>query len=460
MKGHPTLLLCVVLLTSGIGAQVAQIPPQAAPPMNAAPVPPIQSQGQGSARGPPAPPAQPRQAQEGQPPPSKPQGVPVQQAQPIPAQPMQAQPVQPQPVQAQPVQVQPVQAQPVQAQPVQAQFVNAQPVQAQPVQAQFVNAQIVEPSAANAYAVPPYVQPAQQQAAHVAPQLVYPPSVNAPAGGQHAQIPNIQQGNIPLYQNQPYVPYEHYAAHPQYGAPAYGYAQAVNVSHGPVAPQDLSPEQMRELAAAQGLYQQGESQVAQTGDTAAQWEALMADFVPDMIVTFKLAGGSTEHFHQEVGPEPVLIRGGFFESMTDSGSAVSFTVISPQGKIAYLSRTGEGVFKFETKEPGQYTFAVHNAGWLGAKYVTFVVGAGMAEGLTQEDVDSLDGNIKMLYRMLYDMETQASYTWRRMKSHLEGMSTAARHTYYALLAQLCITGLATIVQLNIIKRMVSHRRMF
>eukprot|EP01056_Protomagalhaensia_sp_Gyna25_P004619 Protomagalhaensia_sp_Gyna_25__4618@NODE_426_length_3472_cov_21_979610_g327_i0_p1_GENE_NODE_426_length_3472_cov_21_979610_g327_i0NODE_426_length_3472_cov_21_979610_g327_i0_p1_ORF_typecomplete_len508_score71_72EMP24_GP25L/PF01105_24/3_5e16_NODE_426_length_3472_cov_21_979610_g327_i0521575 len=366
---------------------------------------------------------------------------PQQQAVPKPQQPQMAQGIQ---AQGQPIMQQAV---PVQAQVLaQGQAVPAQPVgQVPPIQ-QPPNVYVQGQGVPIQYAAPPN----GKQQAPVNAHMIYPPQgpPNIPPGAQ-------AQGNIPLYQMPPYM--SGAGAIPQHMQPPLG--QAVNASRaGPIAPGEMSLEQMRALEAAQGLYGAGEATVA--GDTAAQWEALMADFVPDMIVTFKLQGGSTEHFHQEVGPQPTLIRGGFFESMTESGSAVSFTVISPSGKVAYMSRTGEGVFKFETKEAGQYTFAVHNSGWLGAKYVTFVVGAGVAEGLTQEDVDSLDGNVKMLYRMLYDMETQASYTWRRLKSHLEGMHSVASNTYYALLAQLAITGLATILQLHVIKRMVSHRRMF
>lgn len=96
----------------------------------------------------------------------------------------------------------------------------------------------------------------------------------------------------------------------------------------------------------------------------------------------------------------------------------------------------------------------------GNKFVTFVVGAGTQQQLTATDVETLDGNIQMLYRMLGEMETQSSYLWVRQKSHLEGVNATARGTYHALIVGLVMTGLATLFQLNIIKRMVAHRRMF
>lgn len=96
----------------------------------------------------------------------------------------------------------------------------------------------------------------------------------------------------------------------------------------------------------------------------------------------------------------------------------------------------------------------------GQKYVTFVVGAGLEKGLTNDDISSLDGNVRVLYRMLGDMETQSSYLWLRQKSHLEEINKTATQTYYALIAELLCTGLATMVQLSVIKKIVSHRRMF
>lgn len=67
----------------------------------------------------------------------------------------------------------------------------------------------------------------------------------------------------------------------------------------------------------------------------------------------------------------------------------------------------------------------------GHKYVTFVVGAGEEKSLTKEDISTLDGNIRVLYRMLGDMETQSSYLWLRQKSHLDNINKTASQTYYA-----------------------------
>eukprot|EP01054_Gregarina_sp_Poly1_P004094 Gregarina_sp_Poly_1__4093@NODE_2245_length_2417_cov_121_274468_g1441_i0_p1_GENE_NODE_2245_length_2417_cov_121_274468_g1441_i0NODE_2245_length_2417_cov_121_274468_g1441_i0_p1_ORF_typecomplete_len362_score55_71EMP24_GP25L/PF01105_24/1_6e07_NODE_2245_length_2417_cov_121_274468_g1441_i01401225 len=186
-------------------------------------------------------------------------------------------------------------------------------------------------------------------------QQIYPPGNVGGVG--HAAIPPQMQP--PLHPAQMAAMQAAYQNAGSQQHPLYGNDSRV----GPIAPHEMNVDQIRQLEAAEGLYPNGGLPENGAGDTAAQWEAMMADFVPDMIVTFKLSGGSTEHFHQEVGPEATLIRGGFFESMTENGAAVSFTVISPSGKVAYTSKAGEGIFKFETKEPGQYTFAVHNAGW-------------------------------------------------------------------------------------------------
>lgn len=62
--------------------------------------------------------------------------------------------------------------------------------------------------------------------------------------------------------------------------------------------------------------------------------------------------------------------------------------------------------------------------------------------------------------MLGDMETQSSYLWLRQKSHLDNINKTASQTYYALVIELVCTALATVVQLSVIKKMVSHRRLF
>lgn len=51
------------------------------------------------------------------------------------------------------------------------------------------------------------------------------------------------------------------------------------------------------------------------------------------IITFRLAATKQEHFHQDVGALPVLIRGGFFESSEDGSAPISFQILSPSGKV-------------------------------------------------------------------------------------------------------------------------------
>lgn len=231
---------------------------------------------------------------------------------------------------------------------------------------------------------------------------------------------------------------------------------------GPIVPAQYLKQTQdgRALYETQAFVPMNNSADVGSENLAAEWERVMTDFLPDMIVTFKLASGESEHFNQDVGAEPVLIRGGFFESTDDHASSIRFQIVSPSGKVVYKSTKGEGLFKIQTEESGTYTFALSNGNWSGLKYVTFVIGTGTERSLSQEDISTLDGNIKVLYRMLGDMETQSTYLWLRQKSHLEEIKKTATQTYYVLIVELGCTALATIIQLGVIKKMVSHRRLF
>lgn len=51
------------------------------------------------------------------------------------------------------------------------------------------------------------------------------------------------------------------------------------------------------------------------------------------LVTFRLPARTDEYFYQEVGPEPTLIRGGYFVAGDDHTGPIEFSVMTPKGDV-------------------------------------------------------------------------------------------------------------------------------
>ena len=98
----------------------------------------------------------------------------------------------------------------------------------------------------------------------------------------------------------------------------------------------------------------------------------MHDFVPEDITTVEIIPrGETvsfclviylQTFYEDVGSEPVYIRGAFFVGKSTTGNrAIDFFVVSPKNQVVVSKRKAEeGIFRFNTTMEGRYAFVFSN----------------------------------------------------------------------------------------------------
>lgn len=187
----------------------------------------------------------------------------------------------------------------------------------------------------------------------------------------------------------------------------------------------------------------------------AEWDEHMDDFQPDMLVTFKLKGHSDEFFYQEVGPEPTLIRGGYFTALDKDATPLKFDIIDPQGNPIIQRLRPESLFHFVTESPGIYTLALHNPNRYTDSFVTLVVGAGNETSLRSEQLRSVEDNMFAVTRMVQEIVTESTYLWGRQKSHIRAVARSANRVIWLSGLELATIGLTVVIQVFLMKNLVS-----
>eukprot|EP00923_Selenidium_pygospionis_P028858 GHVN01051601.1.p1 GENE.GHVN01051601.1~~GHVN01051601.1.p1 ORF type:complete len:391 (-),score=64.15 GHVN01051601.1:2545-3717(-) len=190
-----------------------------------------------------------------------------------------------------------------------------------------------------------------------------------------------------------------------------------------------------------------------------EWDVHMANFVPDMLVTFNLASRSDEYFYHDVSMEQEMIRGGFFVTATDEASELDFTIMDPESRIIMKKKDHEALFHFDCEMMGTYTFILSNRKWLESKLVTFAIGAGNETALTGEEVSSATVNARHINRMLQDIQSESQVLWSRTRSHMRSVTSMHRRMYWLALFQFIALISITAFQVYFIKHLVSHKRM-
>lgn len=100
----------------------------------------------------------------------------------------------------------------------------------------------------------------------------------------------------------------------------------------------------------------------------------MSDFTADHVINFDLLAKSDEIFFEDISKgEPAKIRGTFFiGGYQEQQPKIDFFILSPSKRVIYAKRkTMDGIFSFNTTDPGQYSFVFSNMKQKKDKKVTF-----------------------------------------------------------------------------------------
>ena len=96
-----------------------------------------------------------------------------------------------------------------------------------------------------------------------------------------------------------------------------------------------------------------------------EWDRHMTDFVPDDMLTVELQPREEMSLHEEAPEDSIYMRGAYFVNAPPgtekTDRLIDFFVLDPNYQVIYSRRKQEeGLFRFNSSMPGQYTFVFSN----------------------------------------------------------------------------------------------------
>lgn len=85
-------------------------------------------------------------------------------------------------------------------------------------------------------------------------------------------------------------------------------------------------------------------------------------------------------FYEDVGAQSIYIRGAYFVGQSSSKNKfIDFFILDPANKVIFSKRKSEeGIFRFNTTQPGTYTFVFSNMKVIKPRYVLILNRTGEA----------------------------------------------------------------------------------
>ena len=195
-----------------------------------------------------------------------------------------------------------------------------------------------------------------------------------------------------------------------------------------------------------------------------EWETVMKDFNPDLLVTVPVAARSDEFFYEDVTKSGTLMRGAYFVIGAENDEAhtgVDVVVTDPDGIIVYERREHvEGVFSHVTNKTGTYSIMVGNHKWMSTKQVTLLMGVGEHNALNSKDLSSATDGIARIEASLKEIQSESSYLWIKQKSHMKAVSAINSRVYWYYLFEFLILLVVSSVQIYYVRGLLSNRRLF
>jgi hypothetical protein len=195
-----------------------------------------------------------------------------------------------------------------------------------------------------------------------------------------------------------------------------------------------------------------------------EWERVMKDFEPELLVTVPVNARSDEFFYEDVTMKGTLIRGAFFvigSEHDESSSGVDFLVTDPHGAVIYQKHNQvEGVFSHVANLTGTYTVMIGNHKWMSPKQVTLLLGVGENKTLKPGDLTSLTDGVSAIESSMREIQSESSYLWIKQKSHMLAVSAINSRVFWYHMIQFIILVAVSSIQIYYIRGLLSNRRLF
>jgi hypothetical protein len=194
------------------------------------------------------------------------------------------------------------------------------------------------------------------------------------------------------------------------------------------------------------------------------WESMMKDFNPDLLVTVPVAARSDEFLYEDVTKVGTLIRGAYFvigSENDEQHTGIDFVVTDPNGQIIYEKRDHiEGVFSHKAEKTGTYSIMVGNHKWMSTKQVSVLMGVGESNALKPQDLNSVTDGIAKVDSMLREIQSESSYLWIKQKSHMKAVADINSRGYWYYLIEFLLLLAVSSVQIYYVRGLLSNRRLF
>lgn len=198
----------------------------------------------------------------------------------------------------------------------------------------------------------------------------------------------------------------------------------------------------------------------ESAELMKEWQEYMQGFVPADMITFELNPRATEEFFEEVDVLPSFIRGAWFVSSSESRD-IDFSILDPsKNSIVQQKGKKEGIFYFDAKRRGEYSFVFKNTKMIQKHLITFALHCGNSteELLKEEHLSPFEQQLLEVQKSVKDFQLDQQFAQLRMESHYKTVADANRNVFWFSLLECLGVVLVTAWQIFYIKKLLDNRR--
>ncbi|ORM39822.1 Transcription initiation factor TFIID subunit 1 [Babesia sp. Xinjiang] len=189
-----------------------------------------------------------------------------------------------------------------------------------------------------------------------------------------------------------------------------------------------------------------------------EWAEKMEGFHPSSMLSFDIAPKNSEFFYENVRNTGTLLRGMFYTLSKDIELKVHLTIKSPSGEIVFDKESADGIFSFEAKVTGVYTFEFANPLWMTTAGVTVAVGNDEHSVLKSEHIRNTTSRLDTLKSHVDSIYAQFRYLWLHNHRQMRAARDAQTKLLLYSVMQLIIVGVCSLICVTYVKKIVSHKR--
>ncbi|EDO06788.1 emp24/gp25L/p24 family/GOLD family protein [Babesia bovis T2Bo] len=189
-----------------------------------------------------------------------------------------------------------------------------------------------------------------------------------------------------------------------------------------------------------------------------EWNEKMEGFHPSAVLSFDIGPKGTETFYENVRSVGALLRGMYYTLSKAEELKVRLTIKSPSGEILFDKEGAEGIYAFDAKVTGIYTFEIYNSNWMTSTGVTFAAGNDEYSLLTSDHIRDTESRLEDLKNNVESVYAQFKYIWLHNHRQMRASRDAQTKLLLYSVLQLIVVGVCSMICVTYVKKIVSHKR--